>query len=399
MRHGSRTALQVAIRSFEGRPGQPVVHLVGVTHIGEKAYYEDLQKFLDVQDVVLFEGVKPGEAAADLEKADDASRVKMTKSRQRLLAVVVTRHKSKHGALPKTLEEALAPLHGSMARLGKAATVDGWGREQRYEVLPAEEGKAAKFDIVSLGADNAQGGEGAAADLKFSQQKPLTKEERSGGEGIQMQLAKALGLEFQLVAIDYNRPNWRNSDMTMTELEKALEEAGASGGMLFNMLDGSSMMSKMVSALLGMMGSTPEGSFYMKVMVVETLARAEEMMEVQGKSNKGMGAMMKVLIEGRNQVVFDDLEKLIREEPGVTSVALFYGAGHLADMEERLVAMGYRETGVVWKDAIEVDPGAVKGGKALMKQVRRQVERMVPKGGSPGGKPDEPALNKDAEKE
>lgn len=378
---GSHTVLQVAIRSFKNanKPQQPVVHLVGVTHIGDKAYYNELQKFLDEQDVVLFEGVKPGAAATDLEKADDASRVKMTKSRQRLLAVIVSRHKTKNGELPKTLDDAFANLHGSMARLGRAATTDGWGREQKYVLLPAAEGKPAGFDIVSLGGDNAEGGEGAAADLKFSAQKPLTKEEKSGGEGIQLQLAKALGLEFQLVAVDYNRPKWRNSDMTMDELEKSLEEAGASGGILFSMLDGSSMMSKLLSGFLGMVASSPELSFYMKVMVVETLAHAEQMMEVQASTQKSMGAMMKVLIEERNKVVFKDLEKLIAEEPEVKSVALFFGAGHLADMEERLIAMGYSESGVIWKDAVDIDSGAIKGGKATIRQVRKQVQGMLPK--------------------
>jgi len=374
---GTHTYLQVAIRSFknEAKPDQPVVHLVGVTHIGDKAYYSELQTFLDEQDVVLFEGVKPGAAASDLKDADDASKVKVTKSRQRLLAVIVTRHKEKHGKLPETLDEAVTALHGSMARLGHAAMLDAWGNDQKYVVTVGEEGKAPKFDIVSLGSDKAEGGEAAAADLKFSAQKKLTKEERSGGEGIQLQLAKALGLEFQLVAIDYNRAKWRNSDMTVDELQKKLEESGASGGALFSMLDGSSMMSKMVGLLLNMIAGSPEMSFYVKVMVVETLAHAEEMMEMQGA--KGMGAMMKVLIDERNIVVFKDLAKLLVEEPQVKSVALFFGAGHLPDMEERLEAMGYSETGVEWKNAVDVDSEAVKGGKGLIKQVRKQVEGML----------------------
>jgi hypothetical protein len=375
---GTHTYLQVAIRSFKNpdKADLPVVRLVGVTHIGDKAYYDELQKLLDEQDVVLFEGVKPGSAASDLAKADDAAKAKVTKSRQRLLAILVTRYREKHGELPKTLAEAYTGLHGSMGRLGKAASLDGWGRPNLYEIQPAHEGRSAKFDIVSLGADGLTGGQGADADVKFSAQKPLTKDEKSGGEGIQLQLAKALGLEFQLVAVDYNRTKWRNSDMTIDELQKALEEAGASGGMLFSMLDGSSMMSKLLGAFLGMVASSPEMSFMMKAMVVETLAHADEMMESQA-AVRGMGAMMKVLIEERNKVVFKDLERLITEEPEVKSVALFFGAGHLPDMEERLAAMGYRETGVTWKNAIDVDSGAIRGGKALIKQVRSQVEQAV----------------------
>jgi pheromone shutdown protein TraB len=161
--------------------------------------------------------------------------------------------------------------------------------------------------------------------------------------------------------------------------------------MLFSMLDGSSVMSKLLSGFLGMVGSSPELSFYMKVMVVETLAHAEQMMEVQAATQKSMGAMMKVLINERNKVVFDDLEKLIAEEPQVKSVALFFGAGHLADMQERLEAMGYSESGVIWKDAVDIDSGSIKGGKAIIRQVRKQVEGMLPKSDGKGRKPkDEP---------
>ncbi len=48
--------------------GKPDVWLVGAAHIGDKAYYEALQKLLDAQDEVLFERVKPkaGEKVAPM---------------------------------------------------------------------------------------------------------------------------------------------------------------------------------------------------------------------------------------------------------------------------------------------------------------------------------------------
>src|SRR3954464_9271463 len=52
------TELQVAVRQFvpAGR-SQPVVWLAGVSHVGESNYYARLQKLLDAQELVLFEGV------------------------------------------------------------------------------------------------------------------------------------------------------------------------------------------------------------------------------------------------------------------------------------------------------------------------------------------------------
>jgi hypothetical protein len=387
---GGKAILQVAIRSFE-RKDSPTVHLVGVVHIGDQAYYDDLQKFLDAQDLVLFEGVKPAGGGRDLADADDAAKVKVTKSRQRLLAVLWHRHYQKHKSYPEDVDAALEGVHGSLARLGKAAAEDAWGNPQRVVVVERE-GAAPGVDIVSYGSDGKAGGEGGAADLHFKDQKPLTKEEKAGGEGIQAKLAKALGLEFQLAAMDYSREKWRNSDMTVDELQDRLTEEGLSGGALFSMLDGSSLMSKMLGAALGVIGQSPEMSFFFKAMVVETLAHAEELMEAQAQMGKGMGEFMRVLIEDRNAVVFRDLEGALKDGHG--SIALFYGAGHLVDMEERLVAMGYAPTGTVWKDAVVVDGTKVPGGRALIRQVRAQVGAMLPKqkpakeGGTP--EPDPP---------
>ena len=105
-----------------------------------------------------------------------------------------------------------ASLRRPVARVAQGAMVDGWGHPVLY-VLGGEPGDGVPgFDLVSPGSDGLQGGEDGAADLKFSDQAPISKAELGERqEGIQMQLASSLGLEFQLVAIDYDRPNWRNS--------------------------------------------------------------------------------------------------------------------------------------------------------------------------------------------
>ncbi|MCX5688276.1 MAG: type II secretion system protein GspG, partial [Planctomycetota bacterium] len=191
---GRELVLQLSSRTFKPtKPGQPIVRLVGVVHIGDDAYYQALQKHLDTNDLVLFEGVKPAGTHGSLENADDAAKSKVTGARQRLLAVLLERHHKKHGAYPATLEELTGALLGASARLASAATVDAWGHPLQYVTVGAP---AASFDLVSLGADGVEGGEKANADLKFSAQKPLTKKEKSSsGEGIQVQLAEALGLK------------------------------------------------------------------------------------------------------------------------------------------------------------------------------------------------------------
>lgn len=48
---------QVAIKSFKPNGAKPRVTLLGIVHIGEQAYYQQVQKRLDRADLVLFERV------------------------------------------------------------------------------------------------------------------------------------------------------------------------------------------------------------------------------------------------------------------------------------------------------------------------------------------------------
>ncbi len=56
------TALETAVTRFVSRPGAPspvVVDLVGAVHVGEKDYYDELNKLFKSYDVVLYELVAP----------------------------------------------------------------------------------------------------------------------------------------------------------------------------------------------------------------------------------------------------------------------------------------------------------------------------------------------------
>src|SRR5438094_593195 len=45
----------------------PIIWLVGVAHVGEKGYFADIQKLLNAQSLVLFEGVKRGGEEKDVD--------------------------------------------------------------------------------------------------------------------------------------------------------------------------------------------------------------------------------------------------------------------------------------------------------------------------------------------
>ena len=58
-RNGQPLAMQTAITRYRPDEGSLVVDLVGVVHIGEADYYEQLNRQFEVYDVVLFELVAP----------------------------------------------------------------------------------------------------------------------------------------------------------------------------------------------------------------------------------------------------------------------------------------------------------------------------------------------------
>lgn len=391
---GSTLSLQVSSRRFKPASDQgPIIQLVGVVHIGDLAYYQQLQTHLKDFDLVLFEGVKPGAAAVAIDNADDAAKVKLTKSRQRLLAIMIERYRKQNGAYPESLEGLAGKLPGSQARVVTGAMLDAWGKPFEYtqdaggnagpDGLPAK--AAPSFDLVSQGNGTPQ------TLVKFSQQPPLTKSERASGsgQGIQTKLAEALGLSFQLSVMDYNHASWRNSDMTIDEVQAKMAESGASADALFKMLDGSSLSGRIAGFILGIVKANPQLALMTKVMMIETLANADELMEAQTRTTDGgMSAFMKVIVHDRNEAVFADLEKVLADEPHMKSVAIFYGAGHLQDMEQRLLTkFGYTFESQTWFDAISVDTKDEPATAAQVKSYRKMMRQMIEQG---RGKP-EPA--------
>jgi hypothetical protein len=386
-RKGEVLKLQMAVREFAPpKPGMPKLYLAGAVHIANDSFYKDLQSFLDAQDVVLFEGVKPpgaGAAEHDQGTQTDDQKAEATKRRVRFLAMVVARYQSKNGGkLPESFDELADKSEGRIAQLLKGSTTDAWGNPLRYRIVntePGDDGKPmqTRFDIESLGADNKEGGEGPAADLRFSDQKPLSKPEtgdRSGG--IQQKLADALGLVFQLTAMNHNKPNWRNSDLSVDQVQARLDAAGANADMLFSMLEGSSVLGKLAGFALDMMAASPESRAMLRVMMIEMLGKADLLMSA--KMPGDMSKMMNVLLEDRNAVVLEDLKRVIASEPEVKSIAIIYGAGHLPTMQRAIVKdLGYTPAGDTWRTAMEVDTKDAGISTAQLKTIREMINRSL----------------------
>jgi hypothetical protein len=224
-------ALQTAIVRFRGKPGTRyagrIVDLVGVVHIGDRGYYETLNKRLAKYDSVLYELVAP-----------DGTRIK-----------------------PEDLEK-------------------------RRSLLAS----------------------------------------------MQTGMKDMLNLEYQLELIDYMAENFKHADMSPEEFVQDFERRGDSVVKMFARMMGAGLASSAATggdAGMLMALFSDQRSMKLKQVMAQQLVDIDT---VSAGLNDANGE--DTLIKGRNAKAFQVLEEVLKD--GKNKVAVFYGAGHLPDMAERL---------------------------------------------------------------
>jgi hypothetical protein len=263
--------LQIAARRFVPARGKgPSVWLTGVSHIGTSNYFAELQRHLDAQTLVLFEGV--GEHAQDFQT-----------------------------------------------------------------------GKVRTKSSVGSGTNE-----------------PAPK----AGGGLQSSLANSLGLVFQLDTIDYERPNFRHSDLSIREIRDLLAEPRGSGGgdaaqdfdNLLNMMEGDSFMNLVMQFGMGILASSPKLQAMSKVTLIEVITEMGGDPSRLGAISPELKQLLEVLIARRNQRVIDDLKTALKEVGRKGSISIFYGTGHMNEMETRLrKELHYQPIEDIWFPAITVN--------------------------------------------
>ena len=188
---------------------------------------------------------------------------------------------------------------------------------------------------------------------------------------LQTKLAEWFGLAFQLEEIDYSRPHFVHADMTAEELaaeSPGLLPAGPEGGNGEapsgpsddeaepgnGLVPGAGGMDlgKMIEQLgpmLGAMMSSPQMRRQFKTQFARIMGTAD----VGGLLGTMMPDLADVLLHKRNDVVIDRVKTWAPKTEG--SIAVFYGAAHMADLEKALVEAGYRRAGGRWLRAWHLD--------------------------------------------
>ena len=364
------TQIETCVRKFT-REGSPDIWLAGVAHIGTPAYYEAIQKHLDGVDRVLYEGVGMPSFLKSKPPTTDAERVKYTNALLHFLKEAAIQDRRKENHWPTGLDMLADDIsktrkNGVMRKMRS----DAWGHEIVWEVL------TNGCRIASYGADGTVGGEGVAADISVQAVDPLPAD-KDGVSDIQSAVAQALELKFQLEAINYDRPHFANSDVTVEELKEKLKTANPGNGeadaVLKNLINGNgNEFSGMILNLIKMVGADPKMRALMKSMMIETLGQADDLM---GAKDGPLGALGQVLITDRNNVVMSDLKGLLQSEGrSLRSISLFYGAAHMAEMERALVeTMGYRPAADEWITAFGVDTAAAGVSPAEIQMIRMLI--------------------------
>ncbi|QKK09137.1 MAG: hypothetical protein HND58_13840 [Planctomycetota bacterium] len=142
--------LDVAVRTLvPNDPAAPIVHLVGAVHIADAPFYTAVQSFLDVHDIVLYEGVGGGHEPGGDPDAGDQAATTITARRLMFLAMLSDAVVTDGGERPSTLADLGNAFGGAVRSLVSTASQDGWG----HEIQLRDDG----FDAVSLGADAQEG--------------------------------------------------------------------------------------------------------------------------------------------------------------------------------------------------------------------------------------------------
>ncbi|NLT69087.1 MAG: TraB/GumN family protein [Verrucomicrobiaceae bacterium] len=258
---GLPSRLQTAVVRFE--KGRSVVDLVGVVHLGDAAYYENLNELLKGYDAVLYEmvgGTSPGTSAAT--------------------------------------DPAAAPEMVSVRRL--------------------------------------------------------------------QELARSfLGLEFQIDRIDYSARNFVHADVAWGEFAALMQARNQNFATLFTRAlslaeEGgvagfpndeeaiAAMMQRIFAAVMS--GDSNE----LKRSIAPFISESEEFItRLEGDDGT-------VLVSERNRVVMEVLaeESTVR---GGGKFAVFYGAGHMPDLERRLLAAGFTKGESIWLDAWSIPDAEIAG--------------------------------------
>jgi len=227
----------------------------------------------------------------------------------------------------------------------------------------------------------------------------LTKEakrRRAGGDGKTLydMLAEGGGLTVQMRGINYERPHFKNADLTMGGMKKILNKEASRGGKeakeardaltLMNQMEsmltgGGGFEMLLMRGLTGLMRNSPQARALFLLHLATTTENVEDSAALNGLGGLfeplGLRRLMRLVLEDRNAAVMRMLRKELAATGAPRDIGVFYGAAHMRGMEEELVSkMGFRPTRTVWLTAFTVSPRAAGLPDALSRNFTHKAD-------------------------
>jgi hypothetical protein len=242
---------------------------------------------------------------------------------------------------PKALETAIVRFVGSEGSkyAGQAVDLVGVVHIGQHEYYQTLKSKLSDYDVVLYELVAPDGTRIRPEDLE---------ERRSVLASMQTGMKDMLNLEYQLEHIDYMAENFRHADMSPDEFLEDLESRGDGLWKMAARMMGAGLATQAANGGdAGLMFAlfSPDRSMKLKQVLAKQLTDVDAVTAGMDDANGD-----NTLIKGRNRKAFD----VLREEldAGKKTVGVFYGAGHLSDMAERLEKdFGMKPSTTTWLTA------------------------------------------------
>lgn len=177
-------------------------------------------------------------------------------------------------------------------------------------------------------------------------------------------MSTILELSHQLNCVDYTKANFVHADMSPDEFSRAMAERGESFFQLFLRLMGTGIAQQAAGA-----GGASDAALLLALFSPDRATRLKTIMAEQFESLEGHMAALdgpegSTIITERNKRCFAVLDKQLAEGKN-KRIAIFYGAGHLSDMERRLTTdCGFQRSGETWLTAWHLQKPAKEAAQA-----------------------------------
>lgn len=182
----------------------------------------------------------------------------------------------------------------------------------------------------------------------------LSNKSEEGPSGIRMlqrSLMRILDLTFQLDGIDYTAPHFVHADLNKEEFAQRQKARGESFFTIVQRAaraqleseDGQPMSGQIDPWQLMKALFSKDRSDRLKLIIAEQFTQSDQLFAaIEGEEGS-------VIISERNARVIEVMQE--EQAKGKRNLAVFYGAGHLLDLDQRLIGLGFKRGAHEWLTA------------------------------------------------